>query len=164
MTYPDANTLGTAVVELPAWLRDDVARFNERWEVDETIGCHLWAGRIGGAGYGRFEAQGVHFSAHRFAYEVAHRAPIAAGVVLDHLCRVRRCVNPEHLDPVQQVTNIRRGDTGQNNATKTHCPYGHEFTPENTYVIPATGGRTCRSCARRRRSEYEERRQLARAG
>ncbi|WP_396092344.1 HNH endonuclease, partial [Erwinia amylovora] len=53
--------------------------------------------------------------------------PIPDGLVLDHLCRVRRCCNPDHLEPVGFVENVRRGDAGKHgfNTGKTHCPKGH---------------------------------------
>jgi hypothetical protein len=71
-------------------------------------------------------------------------------LVLDHLCRNRRCVNPEHLEIVTSVENVMRGEGfGPKNAAKTHCDKGHEFTPENTYIrTRAQGGRECRACIR----------------
>lgn len=89
---------------------------------------------------------------HRFAYEVHHRAPISAGVVLDHLCRVRHCVNPAHLEEVSQTENVRRGLSVQ---PKTHCPRNHELTPDNLYVW--NGIRSCRTCTQRRQRAYRAR-------
>ena len=126
-------------------------------------GCWEWAGYVDQLGYGRVcrVVDGFQrvYSAHRIAYEGAH-GPISAGLVLDHLCRNRRCVNPDHLEPVTQATNIARGEwfVGEN-AAKTHCPEGHPYSEENTYVIPATGGRMCRTCkAAGRQAERQRRR------
>jgi hypothetical protein len=80
--------------------------------------------------------------AHRMAYELA-RDPIPAGLVIDHLCRNKRCVNPSHLEAVEQRVNLLRGET---NSAKTHCINGHEFTPDNTYMWQ--GKRSCRACRR----------------
>lgn len=78
---------------------------------------------------------------------------------IDHLCGVRRCVNPEHLEAVTHRENLLRG-TGfaAVNAAKTHCPHGHEYTPENTYHNPnPNGGRICRTCKRKRDAERRRR-------
>lgn len=78
--------------------------------VDETTGCWLWKGATAPNGYGRVGVAGTHrvVQAHRAMYERAN-GPVPAGVDLDHLCRVRHCVNPAHLEPVDRKTNARRG-------------------------------------------------------
>jgi hypothetical protein len=81
--------------------------------------------------------------AHRVAYEL-FKGPIPAGMDLDHLCRVRCCCNPDHLEPVTRKENLRRGLNGQ----KTACYKGHPYTPENTYYRANTGKKQCRLCAR----------------
>ena len=106
-------------------------------------GCILWTAALTANGYARFSSQGVDFRAHRLAYEWA-KGPVSDDLVIDHLCRVRRCVNPDHLEAVTHAENMRRGEW----ANKTHCPRGHEYTPENTYVAK-TGWRSCRACRRR---------------
>lgn len=94
--------------------------------------------------------------AHRVVYEQVV-GPIPDGLVLDHLCRVRCCCNPDHLEPVTHIENIMRGaGTGAANAVKTHCKNGHEFTVENTYERP-TGGRACRTCTNNNQRKYTER-------
>ena len=113
-------------------------------------GCWLWQGAITDRGYGCFRnREGKYRGAHRFSYE-EHVGPIPDGLVLDHLCRVRNCVNPDHLEPVTAKTNSQRGLGGRNNAVKTHCPAGHPYTPENTYIaIPKKTGlplRRCKTC------------------
>lgn len=115
-------------------------RFWAKVERSDDNSCWLWTGYVL-RGYGRFESTG----AHRVAYELLV-APIPPGLHLDHLCRVTRCVNPSHLEPVTQAENNRRASAAQ-----THCKRGHEFTPENTYRIPGRPSpRTCRECAKER--------------
>ena len=70
---------------------------------------------------------------------------------LDHLCRHRHCVRPEHLEPVTSKVNTRRSNVGLNSANKTHCPHGHEYDEENTLVYG--GKRVCRACKNRRNRE-----------
>lgn len=121
----------------------------ERWasKVLITDTCWLWQGALEGGGYGVFWLNGRNIRAHRFSYE-KYIAKIPQGLVLDHLCKIRNCVNPEHLEPVTTIENIQRG-RGCYNKLKTHCKQGHNFTPENTY-IKKNGGRDCRECNRLR--------------
>lgn len=86
--------------------------------------------------------------AHRFAYE-HYRGLIPFGMVTDHLCRTRECVNPWHLELVSQQENLMRAETSlaAQNASKTQCAHGHEFTVENTYHTPC-GRRHCKTCRR----------------
>lgn len=98
-------------------------------------------------GYRNVEVQGGRFRAHVVSY-VAHRGQIPDGLVLDHLCRVRNCVNPAHLEPVTNRENILRGDSpSAQNARKTRCIRGHELSGENLYQKP-DGNRQCRECQR----------------
>lgn len=103
--------------------------------------CWEWTGRRT-RGYGQFGWNGRGWFTHRLAYE-ALVGPIPDGLVLDHLCRNPPCVNPNHLEPVTQGENVRRGYWG----TRTHCSNGHEYTPESTYQT--TGRRRCAPCQRR---------------
>ena len=98
-------------------------------------------------GYGQFWDGTRLVRAHRFAYEQIV-GPIPDGLQLDHLCRVRSCVNPAHLEPVTCQVNLLRG-TGASarNAIKTHCPQGHAYGDFNTYIRPE-GWRRCRECHR----------------
>lgn len=132
--------------------RPHTIRFWDRVEI--TPSCWLWIGQLDRDGYGRFRILGTSILAHRWSYEQAH-GPIPPGKQLDHLCRVRRCVNPSHLEPVDPAENTRRGQP----ATKTHCINGHEFTPENTYMRTATSGgrRGCRTCNREQARRYRQR-------
>jgi hypothetical protein len=119
--------------------------------IDRTDGCWVWIGRRTGwgreqgAGYGRYRMEGRELMAHRVVYE-ALIGPIPRGLVLDHLCRNTRCVNPEHLDPVTQKVNVERSNAGRPGVKrKTHCPKGHKYTPENTYLKKGRW-QQCRIC------------------
>jgi hypothetical protein len=109
--------------------------------------CWEWlATRIpDGYGYFRVGSPSRSVLAHRFAYE-SLVGSIDDGLVIDHLCRNRGCVNPAHMEVVTSAENTRRGRFW--NRDKTHCIHGHEFTPENTYTY-ANGKRRCKTCARR---------------
>lgn len=126
------------------------ASFTERFWSKVAKGdahdCWLWTAATDGSGrYGAIYRDGRLQRAHRVAYELL-RGPIPDELVVDHLCRVTLCVNPSHLDLVDQRTNIMRGSCPTAvNAAKTHCKRGHEFTPENTRNMKS-GGRACLTC------------------
>jgi hypothetical protein len=115
--------------------------------------CVEWRGAVTSAGYGSVaDGKGSSLLAHRVAYEQVF-GPIPAGMTLDHLCRNRRCVNPDHLEPVTNRENILRGTSPSAvHARKTHCPKGHSYSAENTYTKPR-GSRECRTCKRVARHE-----------
>lgn len=113
--------------------------------VNKTDTCWLWTGSAS-RGYGAFTVSvgrtGV--SAYRYAYELLV-GPIPNGLELDHLCRVRQCVNPAHLEPVTHRENLMRGATIiAKHAAQTHCLHGHPFDEANTYT--KRGARECRAC------------------
>ncbi|MFD9879982.1 HNH endonuclease signature motif containing protein [Streptomyces alboflavus] len=113
-------------------------------------GCWEWTGHVKPNGYGQVRINRRALHAHRVAYE-AVRGPIPEGLVLDHLCRNRACVNPDHLEAVSHRTNILRGNgPAAHNARRTHCLRGHPFDDANTYVA-ANGARHCRTCAAARK-------------
>jgi hypothetical protein len=119
-------------------------RIMEKVEIDAN-GCWLWTGTIDTRGYGTISY--IHagrrtWNVYRLAYELL-RGPIPEGLELDHLCRNRACLNPEHLEPVTHEENMRRSAPAQ----RTHCKRGHEYTPENT-EYGAKGWRNCRTCRR----------------
>jgi hypothetical protein len=124
----------------------------------EATECWPWIGRIDHRGYGEFETEGKTWRAHRWSY-TRLVGPIPDGLVIDHLCRVRHCVNPAHLEPVTDEENRQRGLLGvlrdqyvpkrgvrHPHAMKTHCKRGHLFDEDNTLVVPR--GRKCRACHR----------------
>jgi hypothetical protein len=120
-------------------------RFWDKCAVDAN-GCWQWSGAKN-KGYGRFSANGTN-EAHRAAY-LSIVGPIQPGLVLDHLCRVPACVNPDHLEPVTDRVNVLRGiGPSARRAVATQCENGHAFNAENT--IPKKNGahRQCRECHR----------------
>jgi hypothetical protein len=126
--------------------------------VEKTDGCWLWTGGRGSAGYGSLTRnhRRDRIGAHRFAYELLV-GPIPKGKQLDHLCRVRHCVNPAHLEPVTIKENVLRGEgITARLSRQTHCKHGHEFTPENTGRQGA--GRYCRTCHRASWKRWNEKR------
>lgn len=120
-------------------------------KVEKTTGCWLWTGALsGGTGYGSFWADGRHVLAHRFAYEVEVGA-IPEGMQIDHLCRVRRCVRPDHLEAVSQRENIRRSEALSARLARANvCKRGHSLTGSNLYVAKS-GRRHCINCRNWRR-------------
>ena len=119
-------------------------------KVDKSGDCWLWTAAKSHDGYGLFRYGGKNAYAHRVSYEWAN-GPVVPGLDLDHLCRVRSCVNPAHLEPVTRRINLLRGDTRiAHNIATTHCPQGHAYDALNTYVRPRGGTRDCRTCHRER--------------
>jgi hypothetical protein len=117
-------------------------------------GCWIWWGRCTEDGYGMFGTP--YKRAHRVAYEI-FKGAIPDGLQIDHLCRVRRCVNPEHLEAVTSKENTLRGETITGlNAQKTHCPQGHPLEGDNLYLY--NGKRSCKEC---RRNHTRKRRNAA---
>jgi hypothetical protein len=112
------------------------------WDkVQITDDCWLWQGSRNDKGYGHIRVDRRLHGAHRVAYELVV-GPIPDGLVIDHLCRVRNCVRPDHLETVTNAENLRRGLSG---ILKVECVNGHAYTPENTYRYP-DGRRACRTC------------------
>lgn len=111
--------------------------------------CWKWTGYRWNNGYGAFWDGKRLVRAHRWIYERAI-GPIPSGLQIDHLCRVRDCANPSHLEVVTPRTNTLRGESpGAVRARAANCKRGHPFSSENTYLFGAHGGqRSCRACHR----------------
>ncbi len=123
-------------------------RFWSKVEVGE--GCWVWTGSRLRLGYGRIYSgvSNVVVQAHRASYEI-HHGPIPDGMFVMHTCDNPPCVNPTHLrlgTPLENHGDMRaKGRARWQVAPVTHCPHGHEYTPENTSTSPGRG-RSCRAC------------------
>lgn len=151
--------------------RDPADRFTEKYRVDPS-GCWIWTGAIGAEGYGRF---GYPSRQTRLAHRVAHVlfiGPIPDGYQVDHICAVKACVNPDHLEAVTPLVNTRRALPWVNGqARRTHCPQGHEYTEENTRLSFQLGrngrprrNRHCRTCDALRQLERSRQRRESGGG
>ena len=133
-----------------AWVKEITPAPVRFWsKVNFTDSCWLWTAHKVGKGYGRYWANGRMVLAHRFSYELLV-GPIPEGLQIDHLCRIRECVNPRHLEVVTGKENQRRGHINQN-TRKTHCPQDHPYDEVNTLI--SCGKRYCRTCRNTRRRE-----------
>lgn len=130
--------------------------------------CWEWSGGTNEHGYGCFQAkQGntvkngrIRVYSHIYAFQEV-RGPIPQGLVLDHLCRNRRCVHPKHLEVVTRKENVLRGvSKNAQNARKTHCINGHHLSGENLYVRKDTGRRMCVACQRQYQKSSEYKRKM----
>ncbi len=120
--------------------------------INGETGCWEWIGYIDRGGYARLNINYVSENAHRVLYTLI-KGNIPSGLTIDHLCKIRHCINPEHLEPVTLRENIRRGTP--HNRIKTYCVHGHKFTFKNTYTNKLTGKRTCRTCQREYQYEWQ---------
>ena len=129
----------------------DLSRFLAKISKDEISGCWLWTASIDVGGYGVFGLGLKTFKAHRVAFE-HYVGPVSKDLELDHLCKVRNCVNPSHLEPVTKIVNMRRSDVWRKaaefNTSKTHCKRGHPYSGDNLYLDKTNGKRQCRQCRR----------------
>lgn len=122
--------------------------------------CWLWKLPGGAGGYGAFYLNGRTQTAHRAVYQL-EISEIPKGLVVDHLCRVRNCVRPTHLEAVTVKENNRRARVWETGAAiqraKTHCPHRHPYAGDNLRICK-DGKRACRACARRNSAESKARR------
>lgn len=140
-----------------AKMADPQARFWSKVDKRGPDECWGWRGVVKHTGYGEIMIDAVLWQAHRYAYTLVV-GPIPDGKVIDHLCRNRWCVNPAHMEPVTRGENTWRGSPHR---IKTHCPHGHEYTPENTVIRGVAAGRpqrVCRTCEREKWRQNNRRR------
>jgi len=135
----------------------ELERFFKYVVPEPNSGCWLWVGSCALRGYAQF-----WLKRQRYAYQVSYehfKGPIPNGLELDHLCRTITCVNPAHLEAVTHRENDLRGKGFvAENARKTHCPRGHEYSPENTFWQgPTRSYRGCKECNRRKAFEHYHR-------
>jgi hypothetical protein len=139
-------------------LRDSRGRFekmpleNQFWSKVEISGdCWFWRGARNWAGYGVFKFGKTNTPAHRVAYRLI-KGQIPKGKTLDHLCRNRGCVNPDHLEPATMRENLLRSEEtlASRNLAKTHCAHGHPLSGGNLLERTKNGHpiRICRECNR----------------
>lgn len=139
---------------IPELSPEQIKRFWAKVEVHHPAACWHWLGGRNDGGYGQLMLNSGKYAAHRVAYTLLV-GPVPPHLTIDHLCRNRLCVNPDHLRIASMYDNVMAAyGPPARNRRKTHCKYGHPFTPENTYV-ESSGGRDCLTCKRiRRRKAY----------
>lgn len=131
-------------------------RFVKKLKLDPKSGCLEWQSTLKSNGYGEFKyTASVNVYKKAVAHKVYYthiKGEIKDGMVLDHKCRNRKCVNPDHLRVVDRKTNCMENSISPValNAKKTHCPKGHEYTQENTYHYRGKS----RMCIRCRKEYY----------
>lgn len=127
------------------WKQTARERFDDSYIPEPNTGCWLWTKFANRAGYGQSYMNGRLVYAHRMAWTL-YRGPIPEGMFLDHICRVRSCVNPDHLRVVTTRINTIENSLGPSakNAAKTHCPNGHPLVGGN--LVSRRYGRDCRTC------------------
>jgi hypothetical protein len=141
---------------VPSYDEKAIARF---WSYVDRRGkdeCWPWKRATPGAGYGEFSAGGVRVKAHRAAVFIT-QGKIPEGMMVDHICRNRACVNPRHLRVVSPRVNSIENSTSfaAINAAKTHCPQGHLLAGDN--LVASAKTRKCRACFRVKQAERNRR-------
>jgi hypothetical protein len=143
---------------------DTKARVLARVAVDAN-GCWIFQGKCSDTGYGTMRVNNRTVNLHRFAYRV-WRGEIPENLEIDHLCRVRSCCNPAHLEAVDRWTNNIRGNSkSAQRARQTHCVRGHPLSADNICKAPPSSPnrRTCKICHELRRSRYQKQANTERA-
>lgn len=153
MHYARWRRKGDPLVVVERWTLSPAERLLAK--VEKTDGCWLWRGAKYVSGYGIIWHSELRTptGAHRYAYEL-WVGPIPAGLEVDHICRQRLCVNPEHLRLLTPSENASRWAR-----EKTHCPAGHPLSSDNTYLTPTRSGyagRKCATCVRERQRVRRE--------
>lgn len=169
---PCKKAVNAAMLARLRALPEDETASERFWpKVEKTDGCWIWKGSVWHL-YGNFFFRGKVWQAHRVSWVLSGRELPAKPLVLDHMCRNKTCVNPDHLRVVTPYQNATENNVGPHakNAQKTHCKHGHPFTPENTayYTPPYTMGprggkrypgrptRVCLACKAARKSPRKQ--------
>ncbi len=135
---------------------NDKERFWLSWV--ELDGCWIWIRNKVTGGYGGFVVGGRNRRAHRVSYELAYGVILTPDQFLHHTCKNKDCINPAHLEIVSQLTHTDSATFG--NKEKTHCPYGHEYTPGNTHWNKGGTSRECYQCKlHRQQRQYARKKQ-----
>lgn len=130
---------------LPIPFFADLNRFHSKYKVNPKNGCWEWFSAFQG-GYGVFSIRDITYKAHRISLHL-HLGTLDLNLYVDHICRNRKCVNPDHLREVDARTNVMENSQALalQNASKVQCYRGHSFDQDNTYVNPK-GQRMCLIC------------------
>lgn len=141
--------------------RPALDRCQDKYEPEPNSGCWLWIGALTDDGYGCvYLPNKRRYRAHIVMYEAA-KGRVPDGLCLDHKCRIKSCVNPDHLEAVTPRENTLRSDPGKHKRAQTHCKNGHAFSEGNTKV-DQNGRRACRACHLINNAKYREKKRATR--
>lgn len=123
-------------------------RFMKYVSPEPMSGCWLWTGSVSPKGYGKLRFNGRTQTAHRASIQLFNGVVLRSGDHVLHSCDLPGCVSPHHLRVGTNAENTRdKMRRGRHHASRiTHCPQGHEYTPENTYTN--SGRRQCVACSK----------------
>ena len=140
--------------EIPAF---DHLKFLSRIKIDKETECWEWKSSLMSTGYGSFSIKDKNYLAHRMSYSLFH-GEIEKGLVIDHICRNRSCVNPMHLRQVTMKTNAIENSLSipSSNYKKDMCKNGHPLSGENLCEYPSDKHRRCRTCVNNKSKAYSK--------
>ena len=137
-------------------------------KIKKTETCWLWEGQKNVNGYGkigigsRTDKTNRMVYAHRLSYEI-YVGPIPEYLTINHICKVRNCVNPSHLEAITLIENLKKADLGKNTGlkqrSKTHCPSSHEYDKRNVRIA-RDGSRKCKPCQTKRSREWYQKKRM----